>query len=216
MGKRIQTKLKFGKKTHYLIIVDDEKWGILTNKVLHQFSITSKWFATDEEIKKISEQILKFAWEKVLKYLAYRERSTQEVVTYLQKIPLKNEFVEIIIKRARKNNYLDDNRFGDFLIQSLIIKNRSKKEITSKLIEKGIKKIKIDKLISEQYNDEIESNIIVNQVEKSLRRYSRFPHRKKREKCYMYLIRKGFAASKIVKYLDEILEKGNDDSYKIY
>ena len=188
MKRRIKTSLKYGKKTLFIIEVDNIKWGILNKKVLHLFSKETEWLASEEELKQITEQIKKNAWQKVLRFLAYRERSTKEVIQYLNKMPLKAEFSNEIIRRIKKYNYLNDDRFGEVLIRSLISKNKSKSEIKYKLLQKGISSEEVDKMIGKYLDNDRMSSILLYQFQKSERKYSKYTEKKRKEKCYQYLM----------------------------
>lgn len=202
---KIQTKLKFGKKSIYIIKVENEVWGILSKKILHTFSQDENWDMKKEEVSLLAEQIEKYAFDKVLRYLTYRERSTKEVQNYLDNLPLKSGFSEKIIDKILSYNYLNDERFCKIFISSLISKNKSKREIYQKLLQKGIDKKVAEHHLFQDYSSDIEDRVIMQQLDKAIRKYTKYNQSEKKRRCYNYLTRKGFSSDDSLRLIEKIL-----------
>ena len=64
-------------KTTSIVLANDEYWGILPDRILHFYckGQLECFEISDEEAAKLLEKIKKLSWNKLLDYLAYRERS---------------------------------------------------------------------------------------------------------------------------------------------
>ena len=81
-------------KTTSIVLANEEYWGILPDKILHFYCNDQlEYFElSDEDAAKLLEEINKQSWNKLLDYLAYRERSFGECSEFLsKKIFLKKE-----------------------------------------------------------------------------------------------------------------------------
>ena len=74
-------------KTTSIVLANDEYWGILPDKILHFYCKGQlEYFKlSDEAAAKLLEEIKKQSWNKLLDYLAYRERSFGECSEFLSK-----------------------------------------------------------------------------------------------------------------------------------
>ena len=198
-------RIKNKSKTIFLVFEDNKVWGILPEKVLHFFSLTpGKNIELDEGLSsKLFKEIEKFTWEKLLNYITFQERSIWECKNYLKKLPLEINMAEKLIKKAISLNFINDTRFTELMVESLLEKGKSSIETRNKLFQKHIKENIINDIISKYYTSENKIEILEKNLDKALKRYSRFPDKKKIEKTLNYLIRKGFSYWEV----KEMLEK---------
>ena len=200
-------RIKSKSKTIFLVFEDNKVWGILPEKVLHFFSLTTgKNIELDEGLSsKLFKEIEKFAWDKLLNYISFQERSIRECKNYLKKLPLEINMTEKLIKKAISLNFINDTRFTELMVESLLEKGKSSIETRNKLFQKHIEENIINEIISKYYTSENKIDILEKNLDKALKRYSRFPDKKKIEKTLNYLIRKGFSYWEV----KEMLEKKN-------
>ena len=126
--RKMNLKIKNKSRKIFYIIIENEYRGVLPEQTLRSFIDT-----TDESLdiskeltKRICEELEKYSQKKLLSYLAYRERSSKECVLFLQNLRFSPEIIEKAIIFARKYNYLNDKRFAEMLIESLIEKGKTK------------------------------------------------------------------------------------------
>ncbi len=202
-------RIKNKTKTIFVIQADNDIWGILPIKILHFFSLLPEKeveLSCENEAKLFSE-IEKFAWDKLLNFLSFRERSIWECNNFLSQLPLKSEIAEKLISKAVSMNFVNDKRFAEIYTESLIIKEKSLTEIKNKLFVKHINKKIIDEVLKIQYSAEKKDEIIKENVKKTLSRYSRFSKKEKLEKCLNYLTRRGFSYWEVKENIEELMIK---------
>lgn len=192
-------------KTISIVLIDEERWGILPNRVLLRLSLSTEREidASELQLEKLKEELEKYAWDRFLKFLAYRERSMWECNNFLNHLPLQNSISDKLIELALKYNYISDQRFAEVLVRSLCEYGKSKQEIVRKLKEKQIADELINKYLAEYYYTQ-EQKILAYNIKKALARYSRFPEKERKEKLKIYLFRKGFTYSDIVEALAKL------------
>lgn len=126
---------------------------------------------------------------KVMKYIVFKKRTEQEVRTKFRNT-IEQDMLEDIIEYLKDANYLNDKEYIEKTINNFInLKNLSLKELTYKLMTKGLNRDEIedymyenkDKL--EKYEIESARNIILKK-QKEL----------EQEEIKMYLLKKGYSA----------------------
>lgn len=182
-------------KTTSIVLAEEEFWGILPNKILHFYSHgqPERTDFNTEEAEKLLEEIKRLSWNKLIDYLAYRERSFGECKTYLsQKLFLKKELQSELLDKAVSNNFINDERFAEMLTEELIRNSKSKVEIMNKLYGKKIDEKIITQIIQEKFNSETAEEILNINISKAQRKFSNLAEDKRKEKILNYLTRKGF------------------------
>ncbi len=199
---KVRTKSK--SKTIYIIQADEEIWGILPEKILHFFSLLpgKEIKLSKEKSKELLIEIEKYAWNKLLNYLSYQERSVWECKNYLKQLPVKGNLLEKLVFKAIKANYVNDQRFAELYAEHLINKGKNPREIKSKLLTKQINENIINELILNYFTPEKQEEILNLNIMKALVRYSKFPKKEKKEKVLNYLTRRGFSYWEIKEKLE--------------
>jgi len=201
----MKIRIKNKSKTISFVFANDEIWGILPNKILHLFSLNSQ---TQIELnhkkwRELQHEIEKFAWDKLLNFLSYQERSVRECKNYLKQLPLETTLIEKLVQKAISFNFVNDSRFAELFVESLIGKNKNVLEIKNKLFEKQIIENIISETIAKVYSKEKQDEILTINVRKALLRYSKFSDEKKIEKTLNYLTRRGFSYWEVKDKLEE-------------
>ena len=182
-------------KTTSIVLANDEYWGILPDKILHFYCKGQlEYFElSDEDAAKLLEEIKKQSWNKLLDYLAYRERSFGECNEFLsKKIFLKQEFQSELLEKAVSLNFINDNRFAEMLTDDLIRNSKSKVEITNKLYAKKINENIISNILQKKIDSKTANEILEANFKKAKRRFSNLRKKERNEKILNYLTRKGF------------------------
>jgi len=190
------TKLEKQKKdrTRYNIFLDGDfvfglyddtilKFGLRSNDELNEIKIT--------EIKEYDE----FNYGKKIAYsfLSYRQRSKKELTKKLKDKNISEAVIERIIKLLEDQKYVDDMSYAKIYLETKI-RNKpiGKRLLQNKLYEKGIDKDTAEKTLNENYSEEKE----IDSAKKLFKKYSKKIKEKdaseKKQKCYRYLISRGF------------------------
>ncbi len=173
------------------ILVNSKPIGILSENTLkYLISDTNNTVITDKELNNIIEEIENYAWNKLLNYLARRDYSELEIKTYLKRQLLSADMIARLIDRAKKYNYINDERFAKMYALSLYENQKSEKYTYHKLKEKGIDEIIIDKVLAE-YDFDNEKRL-QKIIKKTIKKYEGVSDKQKYEKTLTYLVRNGF------------------------
>ena len=192
-------------KTVFIISINNEIWGILPAKILRFFSLHPdiENDLPESEMDRIIQEIEKYSWDKFLNFIFYRERSVWEGSNFLKQLPLHTNLIEKLIQKVIQSNYLNDERFAGMYVEDLIAKNRSKRQIRSKLIEKHINENIIENVLSEHFTKQQNEQILKANFHKAINRFYHLPAKKRKEKILNYLTRKGFSYWEVKEKLDE-------------
>lgn len=198
--------LKSRSKNIFLVYINNEIWGTLPGRVLRFFSILpdQENILDDEKKNELTAEIEKYNWDKLLHFLAYRERSVWECKNFLKQQFLPSSIVKNLMTKAIEKNYVNDERFTEIYVQDLIIKKRNKKQIRVKLMEKHIPENIINSAISKHFDEQTEAEILSANFQKARQRYDSLPAEKRKEKILNYLTAKGFSYSEIKQTMEKV------------
>jgi len=183
-------------KTTSIVVAEDEYWGILPDKILHFYckEQIEHFELSDDEAAKLLEEIKKQSWNKLLDYLAYRERSLGECDEYLsKKIFLKQELQPALLEKAISLNFINDTRFAEMFTEDLIRKSKSIVEIRNKLYQKKINQEIISEVLQKKFDSKTTIETLDANFKKAIKKFSNLTAAKRNEKVLNYLTRKGFS-----------------------
>lgn len=130
---------------------------------------------------------------KVLKYILYKKRTENEIITKFSK-DIDKEMLNDIIEYLKEADYINDYEYIEKTInQYMLLKNLSIKEIKYKLYSKGIDKRLLEKYIEKNYD-------ILNKYEKKSAQNiidKKKSSRAEEQEIKMYLLRKGYRSDNI-------------------
>ena len=130
-----------------------------------------------------------FEIERKLKYYSKRRAINEE------------DNIDKVIKRLFDLKYLNDQEYvNDFINSRIKFKPRGKFLIKKELILKGVKKELIDEIMNKDLINE--EDIGSKLIEKNMYKWTNLDKRKRREKAFQLLSRKGIAVDSIYKILD--------------
>lgn len=187
-------KQKKDKSRYNIFLEGDFSFGLYDDSVL-KFGLRTGDELDDGKITEIKEYD-KFNFGKKIAYsfLSYRQRSKKELSQKLREKKITAPVIDKIISLLEDQKYIDDKAYAKFFIDiKLSSKPMGKRLLQNKLSEKGIDKETTEMILTENYTEdkEIESARIL------LRKYSSKIKGKdehiKKQKCYRYLISRGFS-----------------------
>lgn len=194
-------------KGRYKIFLNDEFAFVLYKGELHKTGIALSAELDESKIEEINEGIVcKRAKLRAMNLLKSRDYTEKALRRKLKDGLYTDEIIEKAVSYVKSYGYIDDCRYAQNYIRSNI-KQRSRKEIHMKLLEKGISPETIDYAFEEEYGmdtDEGEEELIKRLLMKKCRNTDASdPVGRKKILAYMYT--KGFSTDKTERLLDEVL-----------
>jgi regulatory protein len=142
-----------------------------------------------------------------LRFLQLRARSEKEIRDYLLKKRAPSEIIEIVVRKLREYNFLNDRQFARMWIES---RKRFHPKSTSFLVlelrRKGIAKEIIDEELSARESD-MDLKLALQVVSQKIQRYRHLDRRKVYQRLGSILIRRGFGFDVAKRAIDEVLRK---------
>ncbi len=191
-------------KHRYNIFLDGSfAFGLYEDSVL-KFGLRTEDELDEKKIKEMRDYD-EFGYGKKAAYsfLAYKPRSKKELVKKLKQKKVSDSIIDDIIELLVKQKYLDDKSYAkSYLEDKLNSKPIGRKLAKLKLFEKGIDKELIETTIDENYSEDKEFELAAKLMEKFEKKVKYKDPADKKNKCYRYLISKGFdyeTAGKVLK-----------------
>ena len=182
------------KENRYSIFLDGEfAFGIYKDTVL-KFGLRTKDELSEEKINEIKDYDECYAGKRIaLRFLSYRQRSEKEIRDKLRSKKISNSNIDKIITTLSELNFINDEQFAKLFLESYLRKKpMGGRLISMKLLEKGIKKDIIEKALTENYNEEEESEKCNELLKKYIKKVKSKNEMEKKRKCYQYLLTRGF------------------------
>jgi len=127
------------------------------------------------------------AKSQALRFLAYRNRSTHEIRTFLTKKNYEEKIVEEVVNYLEELGYLNDYQFCQFWIEDRSrFKPMGKRRIYNELLIKGINPEIIKEALKISFDEEREREIAISLVKKKMKIYD------SKEKMARFLYNRGF------------------------
>ena len=146
------------------------------------------------------------AKQRALDYLAHKPRTEEEVRRKLRRNDVPNPVVEDVVARLYELDYLDDESYAhDYVRNRFASKKYGPVRIRRELVERGI-----DRHTAEAAVDDLfaEKNVQAVAREHAEKRWARLSDeedvRRRKQKLYRYLRRRGFRSATITPLLDEL------------
>lgn len=135
---------------------------------------------------------------KVFKYIVYKKRTEKEVRDKF-KSEIDEDLLDDIIEYMKEQKYLDDEDYIDrFVKETMNLKNTSIKDITYKLMGKGLSSNIIDDYICKNYETMIEY-----EVRSAKNIYLKKKDKLEEDEIRTYLFKKGFSSDSVSRGLEE-------------
>lgn len=188
---------------NYCIILDDNTKITVNEEVILKYNLLYKKEITEDFLTKIITDNNKYdMYNKCIKYIGVRLRSTNEIREYLLRHQLSEEEIEKIIAKLMQNNLLNDSLFAKaFVNDKLNFTTMGPYRIAQELA-----KHKIDKNIISKYIDNIDSLVINNKIIKQINKMQKANKKNEniKNKIYNRLISLGYPSDAIINNLNQI------------
>ncbi|MFD1334883.1 recombination regulator RecX [Oceanobacillus iheyensis] len=193
---RITTQKKHKNRYNIFLQTPDggDAYGFSVDEAILIEYRLSKGMELEDEMISILEQkdTLHKAYTLTIHFLSYRMRSEKEVSDYLQKKEVDEEHIAEIIKRLKKEKWVDDQQFAEMFVRSRInSSSKGPKMIQQELFEKGVDGSKITSAF-EQYPVEEQKQKVEKLISKKLQSKSKDSHQKRIDQIKQNLMQKGF------------------------
>lgn len=192
-------KLKSGK---YKLTLDNGNVLELYDDVILKSNILYTKEISDDLLKKINKDNSYYCYyNKALKYLSTKMRSTKEVKKYLEKFELNDTDKHNIIDKLKKIGLLNDSLFVKaYINDKLYLSNVGPYKIKRELLEHNI-----DEDLIDDYLQEIDNNIINDKIKKyiikKMKNNNKLSSYQLKNKIMNDLVNKGFEKADISEVL---------------
>lgn len=206
------------RKGRFNIYVDGQFSFALDESLLAKNMLAAGKSLTANEIERlIKENEAGKLFDNSLRFLSYRPRSEKEVKDFLVKKIARSENIKFtealqspvvsqIIKRLKKQNFLDDEEFTDWWVKARTSSQpKGPYVIRRELINKGVDKEFIDSAISKITN---QKDLGYNVIRKKLETWKKLTNLELKNKIYQHLARRGFDSAAIKEVIAQITKKG--------
>jgi regulatory protein len=194
------TQLKKNKR--FNVFVDQKYAFSVSEENLLRYKLKPGLTLDEKEIKNITnDEFFKKLLDNCINFLSFRPRTEKEISDFIvKKISIKQEIpfnqakesqiIPLVIKRLKKYKYINDKDFVAWWIKS---RNESKQKgiklIKLELRQKGIAKELLDKIVS---NDSDQEALALIALEKKKSKWQRTDPKKLKTKVLYYLGSRGF------------------------
>ncbi|MDI3503364.1 MAG: regulatory protein [Candidatus Cloacimonadota bacterium] len=193
-------KLKYWKKNNgtAFLSLNDEIWGVLSIRALQRLSPPDQEVEIEQKLgEDLIHQLQNRAWWQITDYLAKAEHSEQQCRNFLARKSYHPSIIEQCIKLCIEKGYLDDARYAEILIRSLLERGKSKSYISQKMYQQNIPPALYESILAELYDPSESQAQLIGQINKLLIRYRDEEAHKAKERIFASLFRKGFCLDEI-------------------
>jgi SOS response regulatory protein OraA/RecX len=191
-------KLKLWKKSEQdrkaFVSLNECLWGVLSDRALHSllYPVPCTLNIGEPEASELIQTLRNNAWQDITEYLAKAEHSLHQSRQYLERKHYHESITSECLALCLEKGYIDDSRFAEILIRSLIERKKSKRHIQAKLYEQHISPAIYDPLLEDMLDPAETLGNLAEEIEKLLIRYRESPAAKQKEKVFASLYRRGF------------------------
>lgn len=144
----------------------------------------------------------------VLRLIKFRERSEKEIRDKLKEKNYDARIIDEVIAHFKEIKFIDDEELTKGWIDSRIRKPLSLEIIRLELIQKGVKRVIVDKYINEKKSAFDETKALPELISNRLSKLrDKEECRKIKPKLSAYFIRRGFPANVVCEVIDKLLSK---------
>jgi regulatory protein len=182
------------RKGRFNIFLDGEFAFGADKETIYTFGLRKNDDLTEEKIKEITEyDEFNFGKKIAYNFLNYKPRTEKEIRKKLKEKKISESSIAKIITILKDLKYLDDNQYAKQYLEEKLANNpKGKRVIAMKLAEKGINREVIKSVVDTSYNEETEIKKAKELLAKYLKKVRAKSGLDKRQKCYRYLLSRGF------------------------
>lgn len=191
---------KKGNNTYKIYLENDKSINVYEDVILKHNLLYKKEIDLSLLEKIDNDNSKEDIYNKCVKYISVRIRSTYEIKEYLKRKQIEDSLIEITIDKLQKNNLLNDETFAKAFIND-------KMNFTTMgpyRIEQELKKHKIDSNIIYKYLSNIDDNMINNKINKQITKLMKSSRKKQnlRNKIYTNLLTLGYSNEMILRNIN--------------
>lgn len=159
-----------------------------------------------------SEEHKNKAFNKAIRLLGYRQRSTAELTERLRKAHFASEVIDETVRKLTNLGYLNDLKFTEsWVLNRINVSGFGKTRIKHELFSKGIDKETVEQVFSELYSEEEDFHRACELAKKQLVLYCSLDYETKKRRLGGYLSRRGFPANIVAKACQKTLNHNHAD-----
>ena len=140
----------------------------------------------------------------VFRLIKLRSRSEKEIRDYLHKKSFDSSVMDAVVDYFKKIDLINDRLFTKSWIQSRLCKPYGARRIAFELNAKGIAKDTIEEELAFATNSASEEEAVTTIIARRSRLYQNLDKKKKWERLYGYLSRRGFESGTIMNVLKKL------------
>jgi regulatory protein len=150
------------------------------------------------------------AKHRALEYLAHKPRTEEEVRRKLRRQEVGRSIIDDVVARLYELDYLDDESYArDYVRNRFASKKYGPVRIRRELVERGVDRALAGQAVDDFFADEDPMAAAREHAEKRWPRLSDEEDvRRRKQKLYRYLRRRGFTSDTIYPILDELERRG--------
>lgn len=201
--KITKIELQEGNKKRFNVYLNDLYSFSVHEDILIAHKLFKDREVDEEELKRIifAEERNK-CYQKALKYLNYKQRSTKELSKYLHKQNYSKEQIDYTIEKLIDQELINDKLYTERFVKQRIDYNpKGKKLLKLELQQKGISEAIINQSL-EGIDNELEYNLACNLLEKK-QSLTKDKNKDNRRRIAGFLERRGFSYDVIIRVLNE-------------
>ncbi len=189
------------------VFIDGEfAFGVHQDLVLTHRLSAGRTLTPDEQQAIIEDDRVAKAKSRALDYLAHKPRTETEVRRKLRQKEYSEPVIESVVKRLHELGYLDDAQYAEqYVERRFASKGYGPVRIRQELRKRGIDRHLAETAVDDFFEDE---STLVAAREKAEKRWPRIAReddpRKRRDKLYRYLKRRGYTYDTIRVVIDEM------------
>lgn len=182
------------RRGRYNIFLDGDFAFGADKETIYTFGLRKYDELTENKINEIKEyDEFNFGKKIAYRFLNYKPRTEKEIIKKLKENKISVKSIEKIISVLKDMKYINDNQFAKLYLEEKLANNpKGKRFIAIKLAEKGISKDVINNVIESRYSEEKEFEKAKDLLRKYLKKVRAKNDANKKQKCYRYLLSKGF------------------------
>ncbi|MBI5044970.1 MAG: regulatory protein RecX [Candidatus Levybacteria bacterium] len=144
-----------------------------------------------------------------IRLLARRSRSKKELIDYLRKKKAPEEVIASVLSKLEEKKFQSDEDFTRWWVEQRIrFRSKSDRAITAELLQKGIEKDLIKKILNE-FNDSGQTDLAKAKkvVEKKIKKYQSLSKEQQYHKLGFMLARMGYSWETIRQAIDAYYQR---------
>lgn len=173
--------------------------------------IVAAWLSIGQELEQaqidslLAKDEVEVAYQRALRFLSYKARSSYEIQQKLSKIGFSEEIIESVIQRLLSKGYLNDSKFASLWVENRsTFRPRSHRVLSWELRQKKISEDIINEVLEEA---EAEIDLAETAARKYMRRLENQDYETFQKKLSGFLARRGFSYNIVKQIVEQMWEE---------